>query len=52
MQLLGQGREAAKEYLIKNPKVLEELQRTILEKVQVVGGMTLGAGAGENVAAE
>ena len=51
-QLIGQGREAAKEYLIKNPKVLEELQRTILEKVQVVGGMTLGAGAGENVAAE
>ncbi|MFM7210227.1 MAG: recombinase RecA [Verrucomicrobiota bacterium] len=51
-QLIGQGREAAKEYLIKNPKVLEELQRTILEKVQVVGGMTLGAGAGENVAAK
>ncbi len=51
-QLIGQGREAAKEYLIKNPKVLEELQKTILEKVQVVGGMTLGAGAGENVAAE
>ena len=51
-QLIGQGREAAKEYLIKNPKVLDELQKTILDKVQVVGGMTLGAGAGEGVSAE
>jgi len=51
-QLIGQGREAAKDYLMKNQKVLEELQKTILEKVQVVGGMTLGAGAGENVTAE
>jgi recombination protein RecA len=46
-QLIGQGREAAKDYLMKNPKVLEELQKIILEKVQVVGGMTLGAGTGE-----
>ncbi len=37
---------------MKNPKVLEELQKIILEKVQVVGGMTLGAGAGEGVTAE
>ena len=51
-QLIGQGREAAKDYLMKNPKVLEELQKTILEKVQVVGGMTLGAGTGEGVTAE
>lgn len=51
-QLIGQGREAAKEYLMKNPKVLDELQKTILEKVQVVGGMTLGAGVGEGVSAE
>ena len=42
-QLIGQGREAAKDHLIKNPKVLDELQKIILEKVQVVGGMTLGA---------
>jgi recombination protein RecA len=42
-QLIGQGREAAKDHLAKNPKVLEELQKIILEKVQVVGGMTLGA---------
>ena len=51
-QLIGQGREAAKDYLLKNPKVLEELQKIILEKVQVVGGMTLASGAGENVTAE
>jgi recombination protein RecA len=51
-QLIGQGREAAKDYLMKNPKVLEELQKIILEKVQVVGGMTLASGAGENVSAE
>ena len=51
-QLVGQGREAAKDYLMKNPKVLEELQKIILEKVQVVGGMTLGVGVAENVTAE
>jgi recombination protein RecA len=51
-QLIGQGREAAKDYLIKNPKVLEEIQNTIMEKVQVVGGMTLGVGVAENVTAE
>ena len=51
-QLIGQGREAAKDYLIKNPKVLEEIQKTIMEKIQVVGGMTLGVGVAENVTAE
>lgn len=51
-QLIGQGREAAKDYLIKNPKVLEELQKIIMEKVQVVGGMTLAVGVAENVTAE
>ncbi|MFM8550682.1 MAG: recombinase RecA [Verrucomicrobiota bacterium] len=51
-QLIGQGREAAKDYLLKNLKVLEELQKTIMEKVQVVGGMTLGVGVADNVTAE
>ncbi len=51
-QLIGQGREAAKDYLIKNPKVLEEIQKIIMEKVQVVGGMTLAVGVAENVTAE
>lgn len=50
-QLIGQGREAAKDHLVKNPKVLEELQKIILEKVQVTGGMTLGS-SGEPAVAE
>ena len=50
-QLIGQGREAAKEHLMKNPKLMEELQKTILEKVQVTGGMTLGS-TGETAPAE
>lgn len=49
-QLIGQGREAAKDHLIKNPKVLDEIQKIILEKVQVVGGMTLGASTAESTA--
>ena len=41
-QLIGQGREAAKDYLTKNPKVMEEVSKEIMDKVQVVGGTTLG----------
>lgn len=41
-QLIGQGREAAKEYLSKNPAVMDEIYKEILGKVQVVGGTTLG----------
>ncbi len=41
-QLVGQGREQAKEYLVKNPVVMEEISKLIMEKVQVVGGTTLG----------
>lgn len=39
--LIGQGREAAKKYLMTNPEVTEELTQKILAKVQVVGGTTL-----------
>ncbi|MGF1484256.1 MAG: recombinase RecA [Opitutales bacterium] len=39
--LVGQGREAAKRHLAENPKIMEEVTTKILEKVQVVGGMTL-----------
>lgn len=45
--LIGQGREAAKDYLKKNPKILEEIQGKIMEKVHVVVGETLGASAEE-----
>ncbi|MDR2845176.1 MAG: recombinase RecA [Puniceicoccales bacterium] len=40
-QLIGQGREAAKDYLVKNPAVLEEISKEIMSKVQVVGGTAL-----------
>jgi recombination protein RecA len=51
-QLIGQGREAAKEYLSKNPTVMEEIQKEILSKVQVVGGTALGESGGDNAALE
>lgn len=43
--LIGQGREAAKNYLKENPTVMEEARRAIIEKVQVSGGMILAKGA-------
>ncbi len=39
--LIGQGREAAKQYLMENPKIAQELTKLILEKVQVRGGTAL-----------
>jgi recombination protein RecA len=41
-KLIGQGREAAKDHLVKNPKDMEEISAEIMLKVQVVGGTTLG----------
>jgi recombination protein RecA len=40
-ELIGQGREAAKQYLRENPDVMNELTVTIKAKVTVVGGTTL-----------
>lgn len=40
--MIGQGREAAKQYLRDNPEVVEKLTRSIFEKVQVTGGLALG----------
>lgn len=39
--LIGQGREAAKQYLAENPVIIEEITRVIYEKVQVTGGSAL-----------
>ena len=50
--LIGQGREAAKDYLKKNPAVLDEIQGKIMEKVHVVVGETLGATEEEKSAAD
>jgi recombination protein RecA len=42
--LIGQGREAAKEYLDQNPKIAAEVKKTILEKVHVTGGDAIAEG--------
>jgi recombination protein RecA len=39
--LVGQGREAAKQFLAENPAVMEKVTKQIYEKVQVVGGASL-----------
>ncbi len=41
-KLVGQGREAAKAYLMANKEVMREIAQVILDKVHVVGGTTLG----------
>ncbi|NDV62095.1 recombinase RecA [Puniceicoccales bacterium CK1056] len=40
--LIGQGREAAKQYLAENPEVVEKVTKAIYKKVTVVGGSLLG----------
>ncbi len=45
--LIGQGREAAKDFLKKNPETLAEIQSKIMEKVHPTVGETLGAGGDE-----
>lgn len=48
--LVGQGREAAKEALKKNPELLAELQAKIMEKVHPTVGETLGASGSDQAA--
>ncbi len=40
--LIGQGREAAKQYLAENDDAMTEIAKAIYAKVNVVGGATLG----------
>jgi recombination protein RecA len=40
--LIGQGREAAKQYLMENPDVVAKITKEIYGKVEVVGGSFLG----------
>ncbi len=40
--LVGQGREAVKQYLKENPDVVKKITREIYSKVKVVGGSALG----------
>jgi recombination protein RecA len=41
--LIGQGREAAKQYLAQHADVAEKIAKAVMEKVQVSGGVTIGA---------
>jgi len=43
-KLIGQGREASKQYLADHADVAERLTKEIMAKVQVVGGTTLAEG--------
>jgi recombination protein RecA len=51
-KMLGQGREAAKEYLRQNPDLQATLYKAIMDKVQVTGGIALGVTEPEPAAAE
>ncbi|KAF0093515.1 MAG: recombination protein RecA [Puniceicoccaceae bacterium 5H] len=43
--LLGQGREAAKQFLMENPETMEAVTKAIYSNVQVTGGASLATGA-------
>lgn len=40
--LVGQGREAAKQYLTENPEVVKKITKEIYSRVKVIGGTFLG----------
>ncbi|HSH09225.1 MAG TPA: recombinase RecA [Oceanipulchritudo sp.] len=40
--LIGQGREAAKQFLMENSEAMEKITQSIYSKVKVVGGSSLG----------
>ncbi len=40
--MIGQGREAAKQYLAENPKIADEMTVEIMKSIEVVGGTRLG----------
>lgn len=46
--MIGQGREAAKQYLHDNPEIAESIKSQILEKVEVRGGESLSGSSGKN----
>ncbi|MCC5838864.1 MAG: recombinase RecA [Opitutales bacterium] len=45
--LIGQGREAAKQYLADNPDVMAKVINQIYEQVKVTGGVSLAVGAAD-----
>jgi recombination protein RecA len=48
--LIGQGREAAKQHLAEHPDVAEKISKAVIEKVHVAVGAVLGAGNGSEAA--
>lgn len=46
-QLVGQGREAAKQTLREKPELAEKVSKAILERIHVQGGTVLASGGGE-----
>lgn len=50
--LVGQGREASKLFLMENPAVMKEIKQAIINKVQVIGGSVLGATESDENGAE
>jgi len=50
--LIGQGREAAKAFLVEKPEIAAKIRSVILEKVTVSGGTALGESAGADATAE
>jgi len=47
-ELVGQGREASKVYLGENPQVMAEIQKLILDKVEITGGASLAKSTPED----
>ena len=45
-ELVGQGRDAAKQTLKEKPELADKITKAILEKVTVTGGTVLAGGAG------
>jgi recombination protein RecA len=50
--LIGQGREAAKAFLVEKPEIAAKIRSVIMEKVTVSGGTALGESAGGDATAE
>jgi recombination protein RecA len=46
--LIGQGREAAKQYLMEHAEVAQKITKAVMEKVQVSGGTALASSAAAN----
>jgi recombination protein RecA len=45
--LVGQGRDAAKQALKEKPELAEKIHKAILEKVNITGGATVTSGPAE-----